>query len=404
MAAVQPGPPRRGIFISYRRSDAAGEAGRLADHLVRRFGEAAVFLDVADIALGADWRQRLDQALDQCDTMLVVMGRRWLDLPSSTHPGLRRIDEPNDMVAWEVRRALSRGLRVVQVLVQETPVPAEDALPPALAALASRQAATVRHESFAADVQQLATRLQRSRRARQSFAGDWLASDLSRWARVLDSGPEGTCLPITIVNALELLLARSGMPRRLSVRYLYEKSRRHEDRPVAEEGSFPLPAFFVAGFFGVPLEDIWPYVPEDRRLPAGHTWRSLERRLGWRCRGDFFRVDGLADAVKQLAAGRPVVAMVHNLDEVLLRVGKDGQVPMPRPRAVSSGATTVLLTGYDPAARGFGALGTWGAAYAKRGFLGLPLDVARRLVDPDGLWSAQLGAGVFESLRALDSA
>ena len=44
-----------GIFISYRREDAAGDAGRLADHLQRRFGRARVFLDVDGIAPGTRW-------------------------------------------------------------------------------------------------------------------------------------------------------------------------------------------------------------------------------------------------------------------------------------------------------------------------------------------------------------
>ena len=38
-----------GIFISYRRSDSQGEAGRLFDDLVKHFGEDAVFMDVAAI-------------------------------------------------------------------------------------------------------------------------------------------------------------------------------------------------------------------------------------------------------------------------------------------------------------------------------------------------------------------
>ena len=40
------------IFISYRREDTAGRAGRLFDALVGRFGERDVFQDVAGIAPG----------------------------------------------------------------------------------------------------------------------------------------------------------------------------------------------------------------------------------------------------------------------------------------------------------------------------------------------------------------
>lgn len=39
----------RAIFISYRREDAEGQAGRLFDDLARYFGEDTVFMDVAGI-------------------------------------------------------------------------------------------------------------------------------------------------------------------------------------------------------------------------------------------------------------------------------------------------------------------------------------------------------------------
>ena len=163
---------KKGIFISYRRDDCAGEAGRLSDHLASAFGPELVFLDVAAIVVGDDWRGRLDMALDQCDTMLVVIGRQWLTLQSSTYPEIRRIDEPNDMVAWEVARGLSRGLRMVQVLVQETTPLVAEQLPPDIAALAIRQAVSIRHETFAADVHELINQIKRSRRAGSIFRAD----------------------------------------------------------------------------------------------------------------------------------------------------------------------------------------------------------------------------------------
>ncbi len=48
----------RAIFISYRREDAEGEAGRLFDDLVDVYGENSVFMDVAAIEAGQDFRRR----------------------------------------------------------------------------------------------------------------------------------------------------------------------------------------------------------------------------------------------------------------------------------------------------------------------------------------------------------
>jgi hypothetical protein len=71
-------PPR--IFISYRRDDAAGDAGRLADHLHRRFGATHVFLDIDTIDPGTDFVQVLRASLEQTAAMLVVIGPRWTSL------------------------------------------------------------------------------------------------------------------------------------------------------------------------------------------------------------------------------------------------------------------------------------------------------------------------------------
>ncbi len=54
-------PPR--IFISYRREDASGEAGRLADHMNRRFGRGQVFLDIDTIDPGTDFVRVLQSSL-----------------------------------------------------------------------------------------------------------------------------------------------------------------------------------------------------------------------------------------------------------------------------------------------------------------------------------------------------
>ena len=45
-------------FISYRREDAAGYAGRLRESLERRLGDARVFRDVDALRPGQELRQR----------------------------------------------------------------------------------------------------------------------------------------------------------------------------------------------------------------------------------------------------------------------------------------------------------------------------------------------------------
>ena len=78
-------------FISYRREDAAGDAGRLADHLNRRFGHARIFLDIDTIDPGTDYERVLKSSLEETAAMLVVIGPRWTSLTKAD--GSRRLDD-----------------------------------------------------------------------------------------------------------------------------------------------------------------------------------------------------------------------------------------------------------------------------------------------------------------------
>ena len=66
------------IFLSYRRSDVGGYAGRLYDALVQRLGPKNVFQDVSGIGAGHDFTEVIHRALDESDAMLAVIGPGWL--------------------------------------------------------------------------------------------------------------------------------------------------------------------------------------------------------------------------------------------------------------------------------------------------------------------------------------
>jgi hypothetical protein len=50
------------IFLSYRRGDVGGYAGRLTDALRQRLGAKSVFQDVTAIAPGQDYTAAIDRA------------------------------------------------------------------------------------------------------------------------------------------------------------------------------------------------------------------------------------------------------------------------------------------------------------------------------------------------------
>ena len=92
------------IFISYRREDSAGYAGRLSEALERRLGHGAVFRDVDALQPGQDFVDTIAIRLRDARACLVLIGREWLDAKDKS--GRRRLEEPNDYVLHEIATAL----------------------------------------------------------------------------------------------------------------------------------------------------------------------------------------------------------------------------------------------------------------------------------------------------------
>ena len=141
------------IFINYRRSDSEGEAGRLFDELTLRFGSQSVFMDVAAIEPGRDFRKAIDLSVATCSLLLAMIGQEWLD--SKDSQGRRRLDDANDFVRIELASALRRDIPVVPVLVRGAKMPRVEQLPDDLKELAYRNAVELTHARWKSDVQVL---------------------------------------------------------------------------------------------------------------------------------------------------------------------------------------------------------------------------------------------------------
>jgi len=148
-----------GIFVSYRRNDSQGEAGRLFDDLANHFGEHTVFMDVAAIEAGRDFRKAIEEGVTKCGVLLVVMGPEWLT--AKNEQGARRLDDPADFVRIETAAALRRDIPVIPVLVRGGTMPAADKLPDDLKELAYRNGVELTHARWRSDVQLLVAALQR---------------------------------------------------------------------------------------------------------------------------------------------------------------------------------------------------------------------------------------------------
>lgn len=142
------------IFVSYRRQDASGEAGRLVDHLQEIFGEESVFLDVEAIEAGLDFEQAIDQALNSCKVLLAIIGPHWTSLKDSK--GNLRLFEENDFIRLEISAALRRNIRVIPVLVNGADLPSANELPEDLQGLVRRQTHELSNSRWKYDCDQLA--------------------------------------------------------------------------------------------------------------------------------------------------------------------------------------------------------------------------------------------------------
>jgi hypothetical protein len=141
------------IFISYRRDDTEGEAGRLFDDLTREFGSNSVFMDVAGIRPGVDFVQAIEQNVADCGVLLAIIGPTWVSITNAS--GQRRLDDPNDFVVLEIASALKREVPVIPVLVHSAKMPSQDQLPDSLKSFSHRNSVELSHARWPSDVQLL---------------------------------------------------------------------------------------------------------------------------------------------------------------------------------------------------------------------------------------------------------
>jgi hypothetical protein len=141
------------IFISYRRDDSEGEAGRLFDDLTRVFGTDAVFMDVAGIRPGLDFVKAIEDNVADCGVLLALVGPTWVSIANGA--GQRRLDDPGDFVALEIASALKRNVPVIPVLVHSAKMPTPDQLPESLKSFSYRNSVELSHTRWNSDVQLL---------------------------------------------------------------------------------------------------------------------------------------------------------------------------------------------------------------------------------------------------------
>ena len=142
-----------GVFISYRREDTDGFAGRIYDRLAIRLGHDNVFFDVDAIPPGRDLVDVLSDRVGKCDALIAVIGKNWFIAADAQNR--RRLNDPDDFVRIEIEAALKRDVPVIPVLVDGASMPHAEDLPDGLKKLVRRQAIEISHTRFDSDAERL---------------------------------------------------------------------------------------------------------------------------------------------------------------------------------------------------------------------------------------------------------
>src|SRR5215469_16989192 len=116
------------VFISYRRDDTRYQARLIHEIFCKVLPSDNVFMDINSIRPGTDFRRTLKAWVNQCNVLLALIGPDWIDV-TDPKTGQRRLNDASDFVRIEISEALERGIPVVPVLIDGTPMPQIDTLP-----------------------------------------------------------------------------------------------------------------------------------------------------------------------------------------------------------------------------------------------------------------------------------
>lgn len=173
----------RKIFINYRRDDDRSMAARIRDRLATAFDSGNVFLDVDNLMAGQRFDKELDKALAETDVFISIIGPRWLELLASRHHSGGR-----DFVVEEIAKALERPISFIPVLIDLTPMPRGEDLPPEIRDLTLHHKHTVSHERFGRDIDDLIRAIRLGRKGARWYAHTLMAIGASTFAILAMAG------------------------------------------------------------------------------------------------------------------------------------------------------------------------------------------------------------------------
>jgi hypothetical protein len=175
------------IFVSYRRDSPPYQLDAVMQALRQRFGDNRVFLDKNSIKAGSDWMEVLGVELAQSPAMVLLFNKQWLgEKPAGPNDakGFRILDE-GDMVAKETQLALDHKRFILPIIVDGSPPPRKEDLPPTVQALVRRQFMPIRFNGEVAVNKDLVLMCEAIERALPGGIRSWRFLQQSVWIALL---------------------------------------------------------------------------------------------------------------------------------------------------------------------------------------------------------------------------
>jgi hypothetical protein len=124
----------RDIFISYRSDDSEGWTSFIGTHLQKEFGDDRVYLDADSLEPGQRYADVLLAHVTAAKVFIPVVGRNWLRA-TNKNSGMRRLDEPLDLLRREIETAIAGHKLIIPVMVDGADIPAPADLPSSIRSL-----------------------------------------------------------------------------------------------------------------------------------------------------------------------------------------------------------------------------------------------------------------------------
>jgi hypothetical protein len=151
-------PATAWVFINHR-GGCAGWAVHIDNALSARFGADRVFRASRSIQPGEDFVDRILATVAGSKVVVALIGPDWVTVTDKS--GGRALDSDSDWVRREIEYAITAGIPVLPVLVDDAPLLHSTDLPDPLAGLARRQYLRMNHRSAQADTERVCAELVR---------------------------------------------------------------------------------------------------------------------------------------------------------------------------------------------------------------------------------------------------